>query len=446
MRSLWPRGPLWRHGDFLKLWSAETISQFGTQVTGLALPLVAVITLDVSAFEVSALVVVEFAPFLLISLPAGVWVDRLPRRPILIFGDLGRAVLLGTIPAAYAVDVLTIWQLYVVGFFVGVCTVFFDVAYQSYLPSLVDREQLVEGNSKLEVSRSGAQLGGPAIAGVLIEVLRAPYAILADAISFLVSGLFVVRIRKREENVPTRDQRREAKSSMRAEVREGLRWVLGNPYLRTIAACTATFNFFSSLLNAILIVYLVRSLEMSPSMIGLMFGVANVGYLAGALTSNRVASKLGVGPTIIAGAVSGVAWLLIPLAPQTANGAFPYIVAASTVTAYGVVIYNVTQLSMRQAITPERLQGRMNSVMRFIVWGVMPLGTLLGGSIATAIDLRTAIWAGAIGVSLAWLPLLIGPIWSLRDIPQVGDETPEKLAQTEGEALLPGPLPQPEER
>jgi MFS family permease len=446
MRSLWPRGPLWRNGDFLKLWSAETISQFGTQVTGLALPLVAVITLDVSAFEVSALVVLEFAPFLLISLPAGVWVDRLPRRPILIFGDLGRAVLLGTIPAAYALDTLTIWQLYVVGFFVGVCTVFFDVAYQSYLPSLVDREQLVEGNSKLEVSRSGAQLGGPAIAGVLIEVLRAPYAILADAISFFVSGLFVVRIRKREENVPTRDQRREAKSSMRAELGEGLRWVLGNPYLRTIAACTATFNFFSSLLNAILIIYLVRSLEMSPSVIGLMFAIANVGYLAGALTSNRVANKFGVGPTIIGGAVSGVAWLLIPLAPQTANGAFPYIVAASTVTAYGVVIYNVTQLSMRQAITPERLQGRMNSVMRFIVWGVMPLGTLLGGAIATAIDLRTAIWAGAIGVSLAWLPLLIGPIWSLRDVPQVGDEPPEKLAQTEGEALLPGPLPQPEER
>ena len=446
MRSLWPRGRLWRHGDFLKLWSAETISQFGTQVTGLALPLVAVITLDVSAFEVSALVVVEFAPFLLISLPAGVWVDRLPRRPILIFGDLGRAVLLGTIPAAYALDILSIWQLYVVGFFVGVCTVFFDVAYQSYLPSLVDRDQLVEGNSKLEVSRSGAQLGGPAIAGVLIEVLRAPYAILADAISFLVSGLFVLRIRKREENVPTRDQRREAKSSMRAELGEGLRWVLGNPYLRTIAACTATLNFFSSLLNAILIVYLVRSLEMSPSMIGLMFAVANVGYLAGALTSNRVANKFGVGPTIIGGAVSGIAWLLIPLAPQTANGAFPYIVAASTITAYGVVIYNVTQLSMRQAITPERLQGRMNSVMRFIVWGVMPLGTLLGGAIATAIDLRAAIWAGAIGVSLGWLPLVIGPIWSLRDIPQLGDEPPEKLAQTEGEALLPGPLPQPEER
>src|ERR671917_2723845 len=167
--KLWPKGGLWRHGDFLKLWSAETISQFGSQITGLALPLVAVITLDVSAFEVSALVVIEFAPFLLISLPAGVWVDRLPRRPILIAADLARAAILLTIPIAYWLDVLTIWQLYAGGFLFGICTVFFDVAYQSYLPSLVDREHLVEGNSKLEISRSGAQLAGPAAAGVLVE-------------------------------------------------------------------------------------------------------------------------------------------------------------------------------------------------------------------------------------------------------------------------------------
>jgi MFS family permease len=446
VRGLWPRGGLWRHGDFLKLWSAETISQFGTQVTGLALPLVAVITLNVSAFEVSALVVVEFAPFLLISLPAGVWVDRLPRRPILIAGDLGRAALLATIPVAYFLDVLTIWQLYGVGFFVGICTVFFDVAYQSYLPSLVEREQLVEGNSKLEISRSGAQLGGPAIAGVLVELLRAPYAILVDAISFLVSGLFVLGIAKREENVPTREERREAKSSMRTELAEGLRWVLGNRYLRTIASCTATFNFFGSLMGAILIVYLVRSLEMSPSMIGLLFGLANIGYLIGAVTANRIANRIGIGPAIWAGALCGAAFLLVPLAPQNANDAFPFLVAAETFVGFGVVLYNVTQVSMRQAITPERLQGRMNSVMRFIVWGVMPLGTLLGGSLATIFTLRTAIWAGAIGVALAWLPLLLGPIWSLRTVPEVGEEPPEKIAQTEGEALLPGPLPQPEER
>jgi MFS family permease len=445
MPGLWPRGGLWRHGDFLKLWSAETISQFGSQVTGLALPLVAVITLDVSAFEVSALLVVEFAPFLLFSLPAGVWVDRLPRRPMLIIGDLARAAILLTIPIAYALDVLTIWQLYVGGFLFGICTVFFDVAYQSYLPSLVDRTQLVEGNSKLEISRSGAQLGGPAIAGVLIEILKAPVAILVDALSFLASGLFVLGIRKREENVPTREERREQKSSMRTELAEGLRWVLGNPYLRTIAACTATLNFFGSLMGAIIIVYLVRSLEMSPSLIGLMFALANVGYLLGALTSSRVSAKIGIGPAIWVGAVSCSAILLIPLAPQNANDAFVYFVAAETILAYGVVLYNVTQVSMRQAITPERLQGRMNSVMRFIVWGVMPLGTLLGGAVATVVDLRAAIWAGAIGTALGWLPLLLGPIWSLREVPDAGDEPPDKIAQTEGEALFPGPLPQTDE-
>jgi MFS family permease len=444
LRGPWPRGGLWRHGDFLKLWSAETISQFGSQVTGLALPLVAVITLGVSAFEVSALLVVEFAPFLLFSLPAGVWVDRLPRRPILIIGDLARAVLLATIPVAYALDALTIWQLYVVGFLFGICTVFFDVAYQSYLPSLVERTQLVEGNSKLEISRSGAQLGGPAIAGVLVEVLKAPIALLVDAISFLASGLFVFGIRKHEENVPTREERREQKSSMKTELAEGLRWVLGNRYLRTIASCTATFNFFGSLMGAILIVYLVRSLEMSPSMLGLLFAISNVGYLAGALTSNRIASKIGVGPAIWAGALCGIAMLLVPLAPQDASDAFVWIVVAQTIIAFGVVLYNVTQVSMRQAITPERLQGRMNSVMRFIVWGVMPLGTLLGGSLGTIFELRTAIWAGAIGVSLAWVPLLLGPIWSLRQVPDVGDEPPDKLGQDSAD-VVPGPFPQPEE-
>ena len=184
----WPKGGLWRHPDFLKLWSAETISQVGSQVGGLALPFVAIVTLGVSAFEVALLGVFEFAPFILVSLPAGVWVDRLPRRPILIVGDLGRAALLATIPVAYAFDVLTIWQLYVVGFLFGVLTVFFDVAYQSYLPSLVSRDQLVDGNSKLEISRSGAQLAGPALAGVLVQVLTAPVAMLIDAISFVASG------------------------------------------------------------------------------------------------------------------------------------------------------------------------------------------------------------------------------------------------------------------
>ena len=440
---LWPRGGLWRHSDFLKLWSAETISQFGSQITGLALPLVAIITLDVSAFQVSALYVIEFAPFLLISLPAGVWVDRLPRRPILILGDLGRAALLATIPIAYALDMLTIWQLYAVGFFVGICTVFFDVAYQSYLPSLVDRTALVEGNSKLEISRSAAQLSGPAAAGVLVQALKAPYAILLDAVSFLASGLFVLGIRKREENVPTRAERKESKTSMRAELREGLGWVLGNPYLRTISMSTATFNFFGSMMQAILAVYLVRSLGMSPFLIGVIFAVGNLGYLAGALLTNRISRRIGVGPAIVVGGMAGIAQLLIPLAPQEAHAAVPWLVASGLIVGFGVVLYNVTQVSMRQAITPERLQGRMNSSIRFIVWGVMPLGLLAGGAIATSFDLRTAIWVGAIGNSLSWLPLVIGPVKSLREVPEIEQERPP-LGETETQALFPGP-PLPDE-
>jgi MFS family permease len=445
MRSLWPRSGLWRHPDFLKLWSAETISQFGSQITGLALPLVAVITLDVSAFQVSALFVIETAPFLLISLPAGVWVDRLPRRPILVVGDLGRAVTLATIPVAYWLDALTIWQLYAVGLVVGIFTVFFDVAYQSYLPSLVERERLVEGNSKLEVSRSAAQLGGPAAAGVLIQVLKAPVAIVFDAVSFLFSALFVFAIRKREEHVPTRAERKESVSTMRAELGEGLRWVFGNPYLRTISASTATFNFFSSMMFAILIVYLARSLEMSAGLIGAVFAIGQFGYLLGALTANRISARIGVGPTIVTGAACGIAELLIPIAPQDAHRAVPFIAVATVISSFGVVVYNVTQVSMRQAITPERLQGRMNSVIRFIVWGVMPLGQLTGGAIATGIDLRTAIWVGAIGVAVAWLPVTVGPVRSLREVPHVYEERPERIAETEGEALLPGPIAQVEE-
>ena len=444
MRPLWPTGGLWRHPDFLKLWSAETISQFGSQIGGFAMPLVAIITLEASPLAVSALLVVEFAPFLLISLPAGVWVDRLPRRPILIFSDFGRAALLATIPIAYVFDVLTIWQLFVVGFLFGICTVFFDVAYQSYLPSIVDRKQLVEGNSKLEISRSSAQLGGPAVAGVLVETIKAPFTILADAISFVASGLFVLRISKVEEHVPTRAEREESKTSMRAELGEGLRWVFGNPYLRTISSSTATFNLFGSMMWAILTIYLVRTLEMSPALIGIIFAVGQAGYLLGALTTNKISARIGIGPAIIAGAMCGISQLLVPIAPQDATGAIPFLIASGLIGGFGVVLYNVTQLSMRQAITPERLQGRMNSVIRFIVWGVMPIGQLTGGGLATVFDLRTAIWVGAIGCALAWVPLLVGPLRTLKTVPEVGQDEP-RPGDLDPVPVVPGPVPVPEE-
>jgi MFS family permease len=416
---LWPTGGLWRHPDFVKLWSAETVSQFGTQFTQLALPLAAIDVLHASAFEVAALTTVEFLPFLLVSLPAGVWVDRLRRRPILVIGDLSRAVLLGSIPVAYAFDALTIWQLYGVGFLVGIATVFFDVAYQSYLPSLVDRQQLIDGNSKLEISRGAAQLGGPGLAGIVIQALRAPGAIAFDALSFVGSAVFIFSIRKHE-----RSQQPDEVSArrMRDELREGLRYVLTHPFLKNIAACTALFNFFGNLGFAVLIFFARRDLGLSPLAIGLALTLSNIGPLIAAFNAHRISSRFGVGRTIIAASIlGGPMFLVVPFAPH-GNAALTFLVPAFVLGGFSNVIYNVTQISLRQAITPERIQGRMNSVMRFIVWGTIPLGALLGGALATTIGVKETLIVGGIGCCLPFLPVLFSPVRGLRDMPEPVDE------------------------
>jgi MFS family permease len=436
--SLWPTGGLWRHPEFVKLWSAETVSQFGTQISQLALPLAAIDVLHASAFEVAALATVEFLPFLLVSLPAGVWVDRLPRRPILVVADLARAGLLASIPIAYFLDALTIWQMYGVGFLVGIATVFFDVAYQSYLPALVQRDQIVDGNAKLEISRTSAQFGGPGLAGLLIGWLKAPVAILLDAISFLCSALFIFAIRKQE---PARDER-EPRRKMRVELREGLSYVLGHPYLKNIAACTGLFNFFGSLGFAVVLVFARRELELSPQAIGLALTLGNIGGLLAAFTATRVAGRFGVGRTIIGSAiVGGPMFLVIPFAPH-GNAALAVLVPAWIVGAFTNVVYNVTQVSLRQAITPERIQGRMNSVMRFIVWGTIPLGSFVGGVIASQIGLKSTLIVGGIGSCLPFLPVLLSPVRAVRDMPEPIEETPvEVLAVAAEEIPAPSPLP-----
>ncbi len=418
-----------RNPDFVRLWTAETISQFGTQISLLALPLVAVVLLEASPFEVALLGTVEFLPFILFSLPAGAWVDRLRRRPILILGDLGRAVALATIPAAFVLDVLTIWQLYLVGFIAGTLTVLFDVAYQSYLPALVERDQLVDGNGKLEVSRTLAQTAGPALGGGVIGLVTAPLAILADALSFVVSALFVVAIRKPE---PTPDRHRDEhgrqRGSLRSEVMHGLRYVLGNPYLRGIAAATGTSNLFSNIAFATYIVYAVRELGLDAGEIGIVFGLGNIGAVVGALTASRWASALGLGRTIIVTmALNSPGILLVALAPR--EGPIPFLVAAGFLTGLSAVVYNINQVSFRQAITPLPMQGRMNATMRFIVWGTIPVGQILGGIIATAVSLSAAIWVGALGSFLAVIPLLITPVRHLRDMPTPADA--EALAGVE---------------
>lgn len=405
-----PTGDLWRNRDFLWLWNAQTISQVGSEIGGLALPLVAIVVLDASTFQVAVLGVIDWLPFVLFSLAAGVWIDRLPRRPIMIAADWGRAVALGSIPVAYVLDVLTLGQLYVTALLVGILTMLFDLSYQSYLPSIVTRDELGEGNSKLEASRSGAQVAGPGIAGFLVSALTAPYAIVVDAVSFVASGLSLSRIARRE---PRPEAAAEGRLGFRAEVLEGLRFTLPHPIQRPIILFVAPSNLFTNMLFAIYLVYAVRELGLSPTTIGLIFSLGGVGSLVGALTASRVAGAFGIGPALIAVATVGSAGLLmVPLA--SGDLVVPLFVASSLLWGFFVLNYFVTAVSLVQAVTPDHLLGRTNASRRFVVQSTIPIGALLGGVLATVIGLRPTLAIGAVGAALAVIPLYISPLRRIR--------------------------------
>ena len=410
---------LWRHSDFLKLWTGESISLIGSQITFLALPLTAVTVLNATPFEMGVLGAVEFAPFLLLSLVAGVWADRLPRRPILITANLGRAILLATIPVLAFNDSLTMNALYGIAFGVGVLTVFFDVAYQSYLPVLVTREQLVEGNSKLEGSRSVAEIAGPAMAGGLVQAFTAPIAIAVDAVSFLISAFFLGLIRQKEEARHSSEKWK----PIWGEIREGLDVVFRNPILRSIAGCTATNNFFSNVRFAVLTIYVVRELGIEPGVLGIIFAVGSVGALIGALWGSAIARRWGIGPTLIGAIAIGS---LGSLALPAAQGPFAFAVAMLTLGLFfnsaANPVYNITQISLRQSIVPLRLQGRMNASMRFLVWGTIPLGSLIGGALGEVIGIHSTLLIGAIGGLLTVLWVFFSPVRSLMQTPTLEDE------------------------
>ncbi|MGH2970577.1 MAG: MFS transporter [Gaiellaceae bacterium] len=410
LRALRPRSPLWQRRDYVRLWSAATVSSVGSQVSLLALPFVAIATLKATTLEVAALGVADSLPLILVALPAGVWIDRVPqRRPIMIAGDLGRAAALLSIPAAYAGGVLTIWQLFGVGFVTGTLTVFFDVASTSFLPAILERELLAEGNAGLQVSAQAAQVVGPGIAGALIGALGAPYAVLTDAISFVCSGAFISRVTHVEERVLESERR-----SMWADIREGLAFVLRHPILRPNLAFTFTANIFNSILFAVFLLFAVRGLGMSSREIGAVFVLANLGSLSGAFLVTRLQRWIGLGRVMLVTALSGWALLLIPFASGSTGIAL--LAAALLVWGTGAVIYNTTSVTIGQATTPDRLMARASASRRLVSWATIPVATLLGGILGTYIGLRTTVFIGAAGRSLAGLIILASPVRSIRTL------------------------------
>jgi len=411
------RGPsLWRHRDFMLLWTGQTVSEMGSSVTLLALPLLAVSTLHASTFQVAVLAAAGNAAFLLVALQAGALIDRWRKKRVMVWSDLLRGALLVTVPLARLLGVLTLAQLYAVALAASVLTVCFDVAYQSYLPLLVTGEALVEGNAKIAGSQSFAQVAGPSTGGALVAALGAPYAVAVDVLSFAVSSLLTGRIADPEPP----PARRPPGTRLRLEIGEGLSFVLGHPVLRRVVGCTATNNFFTSATGALEIVFLVRVLHASPRLVGLVLAIGALGGLAGSAAAGRLARRVGTARIVWVSILLEIPFLFAtPLAFPGWGVLLVSLTGAASMAAS--VVYNVAQVSYRQAVTPTRLLGRMNASTRFIVWGVMPLGALTGGAAGSLLGIRVTLLVAALGTSLSVLWVLASPLRTARDVNDLPD-------------------------
>lgn len=418
---------LWRNRDFLKLWGGETVSLFGSQVTSLAIPLAGALVLGATPAQMGFLSAAGFAPFLLLTLFAGVWIDRRRRRPTMIAANLGRGTLSRSVPLAAGLGLLRIEWLYAVAFLGGGLQVLFELAYQSYVPSLVGRERLVEANSKLQASASAAQAAGPGLAGLLVEVLTAPVALLADALSFLGSALAMALIRVPEPAVTPAARRQ----GICREIGEGLALIARDPRLRGLAGEATTFNFWHTGLMVLLVLYATRELGIGAGLLGLILTLGGVGALFGAMLAAPLARRLGLGPALTwAYILACGAPLLIPLASGGRSVTVPLLTCAFFIEAIGVSASQIYVISLRQGITPPELLARMNAGYRFFITGFIPVGSLLAGGLSERLGLRPALAICALGVASALLWVAFSPLPQLRQIPEPGPiaTTPAALA------------------
>jgi MFS family permease len=412
---------LWRNPDFLKLWTGQTVSVFGSLITWTALQFTAILVLDATAFQVALLSAATPIAGILVGLVAGVWVDRLHRRPLMIVADLLRAVFLVSIPLAALLDALRIEQLYLVAVLTGMLTIVFDVSYQSYLPTLVRHDELLEGNSKLTASASAAEVGSFGVSGWLIQVFTAPFTVLVDALTFLVSALCLLLIRSPEPPPPPPDER----ESVRQEIAEGLRLVMGNRILRALTGSAVMEALGRGFIGSVVLLYLSRDLGFSPGVLGMVFGVGGLSSLGGAMLAERATRRFGVGPAMIGSLlIASLGTLCLPLARDASLVALGLLVANQLITDPASTVNDIASISLRQSHTPPRVLGRVNASIRFCGLAVTLLGTLAAGLLAERAGLRVTLLVGIGCNLLAVVWLVMSPVRGIVRLAEVRVASP----------------------
>ena len=401
------------HPDFRRLWVGDGLGQLGAQLTGLALPILAVQHLDATEAQMGLLTAAETAAFLVIGLPVGAWVDRMRKRQVLIWADLVRAITLTAVVLMALTGHASMPVLYVGALIISAASVFFDVSHQSYVPGLVGLAHIGEGNAKLQATQSVAQVVGPALGGALLRIVSAPVVIAVNAVTYLLSALAVGRIRA-EEELPAPHTRR----PLRVEIAEGLSFVLRQPLLRRIVACTGIANMFSAVTSALVVIYALRELGLDEAAYGTVLSAGAIGGLLGAAISDRLGRWIGEGRIIPLSALAFVpGTVLTPLAAALTVPPQLTLIVGGFLFSFSVVVYNVAQVSFRQRLCPPVLLGRMNASVRFIVWGAMPLGGLLGGWLGHTFGVLPTLWVAAAGTAVSVLPVLLSPLIRMRELP-----------------------------
>lgn len=401
--------------EFAKLWVGETVSLFGSQITLLALPLTAILVLGASPLEMGILVAAQFVPFLVLTLPAGAWIDRVRRRPVLLGANVARAVLIGIVPVTAGVGWLSYPLLLAIAVGVGCFTVVFEVAFLAYTPALVGRERLTGANAKLYGSISVAEVAGPGVAGTLVSIVGAPLALAADAVSYVVSVASLGAIRRAEPTPPVTAQR-----NVRAEIGEGLRSVFGHPLLRAFAFEAATFNVFSNAMNAVFLLFLTRELGLTPPIVGTVLAIGATGSVAGTVVATRLADRFGLGNTILGAMIIACSvYVAIPLVvgpPLLVAAVIALVLAVASAFIAVTVIHVIT---IRQSVTPDHLLARMNASYRTLGYGMIPIGAILGGAVGEAFGLRAALLLAAIGMAAAPVWVVFTPLRRVRRLADV---------------------------